>query len=277
MAAGLTVGALGSDTGGSIRLPAALSGVVGLKPTYGRVSRAGVVALSWTLDHAGPMARTVEDCAFLLQALAGYDGADPASSRAPVADYVSALKGGIQGVKVGIPRDYFFESLDPEAETAVEEAIETLRGLGAAEAFAYHERDLREHPERYGDVLREKLLAGALFTGSEYIQAQRLRARLCAEMAEVLRTVDVLVTPTTRGPASTFAEVLDPDFPFPRFKTTPFNLTGVPALALPCGFSRAGLPLSLQIAGRPFEEATVLRVGHVYEQATGWHRRRPPI
>jgi aspartyl-tRNA(Asn)/glutamyl-tRNA(Gln) amidotransferase subunit A len=244
------------------------------------------------------MARTVEDCAFLLQALAGYDGTDPASSRAPVTDYVSALKRGIRGVMVGVPRDYFFESLDAEVETAVEEALKTLRGLGATvreveipsiqvspailaimlpEAFAYHERDLREHPERYGDVLREKLLAGALFTASEYVQAQRLRARLCAEMAAVLETVDVLVTPTTRGPASTFAEVLDPDFPFPRYKTMPFNLTGVPALALPCGFSRAGLPLSLQIAGRPFDEATVLRVGHGYEQATGWHWRRPPI
>src|SRR5262249_55274201 len=155
--------------------------------TYGRVSRAGVVALSWTLDHAGPMARTVEDCAFLLQALAGYDGTDPASSRAPVTDYVSALKGGIRGVMVGVPRDYFFESLDAEVETSIEEALKTLRGLGATvreveipsiqvspailaimlpEAFAYHERDLREHPERYGDVLREKLLAGALFTAS---------------------------------------------------------------------------------------------------------------
>src|SRR5262249_36650554 len=163
--------ALGSDTGGSIRLPAAFSGVVGLKPTYGRVSRAGVIALSWTLDHAGPMARTVEDCACLLQALAGYDPADPASSRAPVPDYVSGLGGGIRGLRVGVPRDYFFEALDPDVTAAVEHALETLRRLGATvrdveipsiqvspailaimlpEAFAYHERDLRDHPDRYG-------------------------------------------------------------------------------------------------------------------------------
>ena len=298
LAAGLTVGSLGSDTGGSIRGPASFCGIAGLKPTYGRVSRAGVVTLSWTLDHTGPMARTVEDCAYLLQALAGHDPADPASSRQPVGDYVSGLGQGIQGVRVGVPRAYFLDGVSAEVTAAFDQALGTLRQLGAtvrdveipsihaapafmaillSEAFAYHERDLREHPERYGEVLREKMMAGGLITGPEYVQAQRLRAQLCADMARALESVDVLATPTTPGPAAPFSVVLDPNFPFPKSNMAPFNMTGVPALALPCGFSSAGLPLSLQIAGRPFDEATVLRAGHAYEQATEWHRRRPAV
>jgi aspartyl-tRNA(Asn)/glutamyl-tRNA(Gln) amidotransferase subunit A len=296
LAAGLTVGALGSDTGGSIRGPAAFCGVVGLKPTYGRVSRAGVVTLSWTLDHTGPMARTVEDCAFMLQALAGYDAADPASSREPVADYTTALARGIGGLRVGIPRDYFFHEVKPEVAEAFEQAMGTLRRLGAdvrdvripsiwaapafmvimlSEAFAYHARDLRERPLLYGEVLREKLMAGALFTGDEYVQAQRLRTRLREDMHQALGEVDVLATPTMTGTAPAFSTVLDPNFPFARSNMAPFNMTGLPALALPCGFATDGLPISLQLAGRPFDEATVLRAGHAYEQGTEWHRRRP--
>ena len=146
-----------------------------------------------------------------------------------------------------------------------------------AEAYAYHERDLREHPELYGDVLRERLLAGALVTGAEYVQAQRIRSGICRETAAVLRDVDVLATPTTPKPATPFAQAHDPEFGFPRSNMPPFNITGSPTLALPCGFSASGLPLSLQLAGRPFDEATVLRVGHAYEQATRWHTRRPPV
>ncbi len=298
LAAGLLAGATGSDTGGSIRGPAAFCGVVGIKPTYGRVSRAGVLTLSWTLDHAGPLARTVEDCAYLLQALAGHDAADPASSRAPVDDYVAALGRDIRGVRIGVPRDYFFEGIDAEAAQAFEAALGTLRTLGAevrdvtipslaatpafmliltAEAFAYHERDLRERPELYGDVLRERILTGALVTAAEYAQAQRLRARPCVETADALRRVDVLATPTTPRPATPFAVAQDPNLGFPRSNMPPFNLTGSPALALPCGFSSSGLPLSLQLAGRPFEEALVLSVGHAYERATPWHARRPPV
>jgi aspartyl-tRNA(Asn)/glutamyl-tRNA(Gln) amidotransferase subunit A len=145
-----------------------------------------------------------------------------------------------------------------------------------SEAFAYHERDLRERPQLYGEVLREKLLAGGLVSAAEYVQAQRLRARLQAEVREVLGRVEILATPTTLGPAPAFKIVLDPEFPFAKSNMAPFNMTGLPALAVPCGFSASGLPLSLQLAGRPFEEATVLRAGHAYEQATEWHRRRPP-
>ena len=298
LAAGLFVGATGSDTGGSIRGPAAFCGIAGIKPTYGRVSRAGVVTLSWSLDHTGPMARTVEDCALMLQVLAGHDPADPASSRRPVDDYVTPLGQGIRGLRVGVPRAYFFDGIDPEVGAAFEQSMRTLERLGAtvgeveipgihtawafmaillSEAFAYHERDLRERPQLYGEVLRERFQAGALITGGEYVQAQRLRSRLRAEMNEVLKTVDVLATPTMTGPATPFAKVYDPGFGFPKSNMAPFNFTGLPALALPCGFSTSGLPLSLQIAGRAFEEATVLRVGHAYEQATEWHTRRPPV
>ena len=298
LAAGLVIGATGSDTGGSIRGPAAFCGIVGLKPTYGRVSRAGVLTLSWTLDHTGPMARTVEDCAYLLQAMAGHDAADPASSRVPVDDYLAPLGRDIRGVKIGVPRAYFFDGIDPEVAQAFAEALTTLRGLGAevrdvtipslhttpafllilmAEAFAYHERDIREHPELYGDVLRERILTGALVTAAEYTQAQRLRAQLGREMAEVLQDVDVLATPTATAPATPFTLAQDPEFGFPRSNMPPFNLTGLPTLALPCGFASSGLPLSLQLAGRPFEEGMVLQVGHVYEQATLWHTHRPPV
>lgn len=298
LAAGLVHGATGSDTGGSIRGPAAFCGLAGIKPTYGRVSRAGVLTLSWTLDHTGPLARTVEDCAHLLQAMAGHDPADPASSPRPVDDYVGGLARPVRGLRVGVVRRYFFQDVDPEVEGAFEAAVGVLRGLGVevrevdmptldrahaflliilAEAYAYHERDLRTRPELYGDVLRERLLAGALVTASEYVQAQRVRAQLCDEMAAALRDVDVLATPTTPRPATPFAVAHDPEFGFPRSNMLPFNATGLPALAVPCGFSAAGLPLSLQLSGRPFEESTVLRLGHAYQQATTWHARRPPV
>jgi aspartyl-tRNA(Asn)/glutamyl-tRNA(Gln) amidotransferase subunit A len=294
LAAGLTVASLGSDTGGSIRGPAAFCGIAGLKPTYGRCSRAGVVTLSWTLDHTGPMARTAEDCAYLLQALAGHDPADPASSRAPVDDYVSGLGRGIRGLKIGVPRAYFFDGVTAEVEAAFDESTVTLQRLGAsvedvdipsiwdapsfmvillAEAFAYHERDLRERAHLYGDLLREKMMAGALVTAAEYVQAQRLRERLRDETLAVLRRVDLLVTPTTPGTAPAFATVFDPSFAFPRSNMAPFNVSGLPTLAVPCGFSTAGLPMSLQVTGRPFDEATVLRAGHAYERATDWNRR----
>ena len=298
LAAGLVAGATGSDTGGSIRGPAAFCGIAGIKPTYGRSSRAGVMTLSWTLDHTGPMARTVEDCAFLLQAMAGHDPADPASSTVPVDDYLTPLRRGASGLTIGVPRNYFFEGVDAEIQHAFEEAMDTLRKLGAevrdvripslrgamsfllilmAEAYAYHERDLRERPELYGDVLRERLLAGALVSASEYTQAQRIRAEICAETAEVLRDVDLLATPTTPKPATPFTLAHDPEFAFPKSNMAPFNLTGLPTLALPCGVSSTGLPPSMQLSGRPFEEATVLRVGHAYEKATAWHTRRPPV
>src|SRR6185437_9042920 len=258
LAAGMTVGSLGSDTGGSIRGPAAFCGIAGLKPTYGRVSRAGVVTLSWTLDHTGPMARTAEDCAFMLQALAGHDPADPASARE-----LGEL--GRLGASV---RDVTIPSIH---------ATPSFMVIMLSEAYAYHERDLRTRPELYGEVLREKLMAGGLFRADEYVQAQRLRAQIREDTARVLETVDVLITPTALGPAPAFKVVHDPDFPFAKSNMGPFNITGLPTLAIPTGFSSSGLPLSMQISGRPFDEATVLRAGHAYQRATDWHRRRPPL
>jgi aspartyl-tRNA(Asn)/glutamyl-tRNA(Gln) amidotransferase subunit A len=298
LAAGMVYGATGSDTGGSIRGPAAFCGVTGIKPTYGRASRAGVMTLSWTLDHTGPLARTVEDCAYLLTGMAGHDPADPASSTRPAEDYVAALGGSVRGLRVGVPRNYFFDECDADVVAAFEDALRVLEGLGAdvrdvtvpafdlsrsfllilvAEAFAYHEHDLRTKPELYGDVLRERLMTGALVTGSEYVQAQRIRTRTCAEVAEVMRTVDVLATPTTPKPAASFAVMQNPDLAFPKSNMPPFNLTGQPTLAVPCGLSSTGLPLSLQLAGRAFEETTVLRLGHAYQQATDWHTRHPAV
>jgi len=298
LAAGLLHGATGSDTGGSIRGPAAFCGITGLKPTYGRVSRAGVMTLSWTLDHTGPMARTVEDCAYLLHAMAGQDAADPASSTQHVPDYVGGLDGSVRGLRIGVPRNYFFEDADAGNVRAFEDALGTLRKLGAevhdleipafnlsrsflliviAEAFAYHEQDLRLHPELYGEMLRERMLTGALVTAAEYVQAQRARMQICADVAEVMKTVDVLATPTTPKPAPTFKMMYDPELAFPRTNMPPFNLTGQPTLALPCGMSESGLPLSLQLSGRAFEETTVLRLGHAFQRATDWHKRRPPV
>jgi aspartyl-tRNA(Asn)/glutamyl-tRNA(Gln) amidotransferase subunit A len=257
-----------------------------------------VVTLSWTLDHAGPLGRTVEDCAYQLQALAGYDPADPASSRVPVSDYLASLREGIRGLRVGVPRAYFFDGVNPEVAAAFEGALGTLRELGAtvqdvqipnihdapafmaimlSEAFSYHARDLRERPQLFGEVLREKLMAGALITAAEYTQAQRLRERLRGEMLDALKVVDVLATPTAPVTPPAFSAVFDPNFPFARSNMAPFNMSGLPALALPCGFSKAGLPISLQLAGRPFDEATVLRAGHAYEGATPWHTRRPRV
>jgi aspartyl-tRNA(Asn)/glutamyl-tRNA(Gln) amidotransferase subunit A len=199
---------------------------------------------------------------------------------------------------VGVPRAYFFDGIDPELGAAFEVSMRTLEKLGATvrevvipsidtawaflaillvEAFAYHERDLRERPQLYGEVLRERFQAGGLITAGEYVQAQRLRSRLRVEMNDALKTVDVLAIPTMLGPATPFAKAFDPNFGVPKSNTAPFNLTGLPALAVPCGFSSSGLPLSLQIAGRVFEEATVLRAGHAYQQATDWHTRRPPV
>ena len=298
LAAGMLHGATGSDTGGSIRGPAAFCGITGLKPTYGRVSRAGVMTLSWTLDHTGPMARTVEDCAYLLQGMAGHDAADPASSPRPTDDYVAALGGSVRGLRVGVPRNYFFEDADADLVQAFEQSLGVLRTLGAevrdltipsfdlsrsfflilvSEAFAYHEHDLRTKPELYGEVLRERIMTGALVTASEYVQAQRIRMQVCADVAGVMKSVDVLATPTTPKPATPFKVAYDPELAFPRSNMPPFNLTGQPTLALPCGFATSGLPVSLQLAGRPFEETTVLRLGHAYQTATDWHTRRPRV
>jgi aspartyl-tRNA(Asn)/glutamyl-tRNA(Gln) amidotransferase subunit A len=307
VAAGLALGALGTDTGGSIRLPAAACGIVGLKPTYGRVSRAGVMPLSWSNDHVGPMARTVRDCALLLQVVAGRDPLDATSSAQPVPDYFAALGVGIRGLRVGVPENFFFQGVQPEMEGAVRKATEILAGLGAqvseirlpdpqtmsdvcnivsrSEGSTIHVRLLRERPHEVQPVVRARLELGLQIPAYDYLQALRLRARLArAFITEVFAQVDVLVAPVIPEPAPPLAhatlgpvhELVARQGRFSRL-TRPFNGLGLPALSLPCGFSSAGLPLAFQIVGRPFDEATVLRAGHAYEQATDWHTRVPPL
>jgi aspartyl-tRNA(Asn)/glutamyl-tRNA(Gln) amidotransferase subunit A len=307
VAAGLCSAALGTDSGGSIRQPSALCGLVGLKPTYGRVSRHGVVPLSWSQDHVGPMARTVRDAAVLLQALAGHDPRDPASSPAPVPDYLAGLEDGVRGLRVGLPRDFFFTRVDSEVADAVRGAARALEGLGAqveevplphatqiwtagaailyAEATAYHEAWLRSRPEDYGPLVRARLRVGAAILGADYLKAQRARALLVAEADRLFDRLDVLLTPTTpiaaprqdesvvRWPDGTEEDVRGATLRFTR----PFNLLGFPAASVPCGFTAGGLPLGLQIVARPFAEALVLRVAGAYEAAHGWGARRPAV
>jgi aspartyl-tRNA(Asn)/glutamyl-tRNA(Gln) amidotransferase subunit A len=306
VAASLCLGALGTDTGGSIRIPSALCGIVGIKPTYGRVSRHGITPLCWSLDHAGPMARTVEDVAILLQAMAGYDVKDPSSAQRSVPDYAAALSGNMRGLRLGLPREYFFEMIDPEVEHAVRQAIEVMKGLGASvhevswpslryatlaaliivlvEASAFHEPWIRTRPQDYHPDVALRLKWGLLLPASAYPKAQRLRALMCREAAQLWPQVDALVTPATMMAAPR------PDEAHIRLGNRqmstreailrlmrPFNLTGLPAISVPCGFTSSGLPIGLQIAGKPFDEATVLRVAHAYEQSTDWHRRQPPL
>jgi aspartyl-tRNA(Asn)/glutamyl-tRNA(Gln) amidotransferase subunit A len=306
LAASLCLGALGTDTGGSIRIPAALCGIAGIKPTYGRVSRYGITPLSWSLDHAGPMAKTVEDVALLLQAMAGYDANDPGSARRPVPDYTAALSGDVRGLRIGIPREYFFDAIDPEVEGAVRQATEVLSGLGASlhhvswpslryvtlaaliivlvEASAFHDDWIRSRPQDYQPDIALRLKWGLLVPASAYLKAQRLRTLMCREAAQLWRQVDVLLTPATMTaaphPNETQVRIGDRQMSTREALLRlmrPFNLTGLPAMSIPCGFTSTGLPIGLQIAGRPFDEATVLRVAHAYEQHTDWHRRQPSI
>jgi aspartyl-tRNA(Asn)/glutamyl-tRNA(Gln) amidotransferase subunit A len=303
VAAGLAFGAMGSDTGGSIRWPAFCCGIVGMKATYGRVSRAGVFPLSWNLDHTGPMTRTVKDCALMLQACAGYDPLDPASANEPVPDFSAKLGRDIAGLRLGIPRTLFADNCDKEIRAAFEAAVAQMTKLGAevrdvesitfgelwavfwpllcADAAAYHLEDLKKRPGDYNPDMRLTLAVGVLVSATSYLQSQRARAQIRRRMLKQLETIDLFMLPTTgfmpgriraEPPAGSF--LTSEDF----FIYTPlFNLTGFPALALPCGFSAAGLPIGFQLAGKPFDEAMVFQAGYAYEQATPWHTRHPAL
>jgi aspartyl-tRNA(Asn)/glutamyl-tRNA(Gln) amidotransferase subunit A len=302
VAAGLCAAAMGSDTGGSIRWPAAWCGLAGLKPTYGRVSRAGIMPLSFSLDHAGPLTWTVEDAAIVLQAIAGHDPRDPASSNRPVPDYRTPLaRTGLNGMHLGVARSMFERDCvaSESTRTAFEDAVDALRGLGAAvrdielpplarygaaatlisrgEGFAIHERTLRERPQDYGALARDRLTIGAYIRASDMVQAMRQRRMLAEATEAAMAGTDAILLPTVPDPAPKLGE-LAPYFsndrpPYMR----PFNLTGQPALSVCCGYDNAGLPLSLQIVGRCFDEPTVLRIGHAYERATSWRDRRPQL
>jgi len=302
VASGQAMAALGSCTGGSIRGPASLCGIVGLKATYGRVSRAGVVTLSWSQDHCGPMTWTVEDTAYMMQALAGYDPKDPTTSTAPVPDYSLSLREDIKGLTIGVPRHFFFaphESVNPEVVATVEKGLKVLERLGAnlqevtipsleyvraansvimlSEAFAYHEKNLQTRPHDFGEMVRARFRIGGLFSASDYVQSQRIRKVVNRECAEVLQKVDVLVTPTMTQPAAAFEGYDATSNITGRSFTAPFNLTGLPAISVPCGFTASGLPVGMQIAGKPFDEPGVIRAAYAYQQEARWFEQRPSI
>ncbi len=305
IAAGLCAGALGSDTGGSIRIPAALCGIAGLKPTYGRVSRAGVLPLAWSLDHVGPMTRTAADSAVILAAIAGHDPRDPTSSALPVPDYPAALTGQVKGLRVGLLRSFFLESAGLVLRQAVEQAAKVLEELGAeirevtlttaehaagasfaiiaSEALAYHEAWIKSRPGDYAPDVRARLQAGAFVSATQYLRGQQARALIRNEVDALLAQVDILLAPATpivATPVGQTEVTVDHDTRDVRSSLTRltriFNLSGHPVCVVPCGFTVAGLPVGMQIVGRPFDEATVLRVADAYQRATDWHIRRPP-
>ncbi len=301
VAAGFILGGTGSDTGGSIRGPAALCGIAGIKPTYGLVSRRGILPLSFTLDHAGPLAWTAEDCALLLQAMAGHDASDPASADRPVPDFSAGIGEGVKGLRVGVV-SHFHETDNPASPATlagIEKGLDVLRQLGATvkqvtlspmqeyhscgfliltvEAYAIHEPWLRTRFYDYGELFRDRIALGALVSGPDYVQALRRRRELCLEMAAAMAEVDVLVTAAQPGEAlpidavPKWANLEKPNF------TIPFNVTGNPAISVCSGFGDGGLPLAMQIAAKPFNDALLLRVAHAFERATPWRDKRPAM
>jgi len=303
VAAAFTAAALGTDTGGSIRTPSSLCGVVGLKPTYGRVSRHGVITNSFTFDNCGPMTWTVEDCALMLGAIAGRDPQDPTSSDLPVPDYRAGLTPDLKGMRIGVLRHFWEEDLpvSPELAAALEEALKTLEALGAtlevvrmrpiqdyydckiiiaeSELFAVHQDDIVERPQDFGEIFLGRVLGGALFQSVDYVQAQRERRRMLAEMQPLYGRFDAFVT-AGLGPSPRLDTHRNIGF-WEKWQkpnmTTPFNVTGGPALVQCIGYSGDGLPLSMQVVSRPFDEPAVLRVAHAYEKATPWRDRRPEL
>jgi aspartyl-tRNA(Asn)/glutamyl-tRNA(Gln) amidotransferase subunit A len=309
LAAYMTPLSIGTDTGGSIRGPANNCGIVGFKQTYGRVSRYGVTTLSWTLDHAGPMTKTVADAAAILQVIAGADPKDPTAGREPVPDYAKSLTGSVKGLRVGVPTNYFFEGVNPETDKAVRAAIAKLKEMGAvivevqvphanlagsagwiiamAEGAAFHEQRLKEKPELFDPVVRERLEAARFYPATDYIKSMRIRTILIDEMHKVFETCDVMACPGG-NPATKLdpPEIAKSDVR-PGSTATPYrggntfigDMTGLPAITVPCGFTTSAptLPLSIQFYGKPYDEATLLRVTHAYESVTDWHKRRPPL
>jgi len=300
VAAGLCYGALGTDTGGSIRQPAAYCGIAGLKPTYGRVSNRGIIPLSWTLDHAGPMCRTVADAAVMLQVIAGYDPGDTTSVDTPVPDYAAAIGAKTSSWRLGVPRALFFDKLDGEIAKAIEAAIAVLRGLAAEvrdvtlpavaelpsivgpEMYAYHLPYFSRTPGLYQPATRKRLERAKDIPAATYVQARREVERLRRVVGGVFSAVDLLITPTTRILPYEIEEALKRDneeiSPVPALSNTgPFNVFGLPTISVPCGFAQGALPVGLQITGPAWGEAKVLALAHAYEQATEWHRRRPQV
>jgi aspartyl-tRNA(Asn)/glutamyl-tRNA(Gln) amidotransferase subunit A len=301
VAAGLALGGLGTDTGGSVRGPASANGHTGLKVTFGRVPKSLVAPLGYTLDSVGPMARSAADCALILQVIAGYDATDRFASKAEVPDYLSMLDGDVTGLKIGLPMPYFFDAPDLSAEVrdAVLAVADTLTARGAivshvvvpyaaeaktgntvtmiSEAYAYHRNNLVNRWTDYGRFTRPALGRGFMYTGADYVQAQRLRTVFREGVAAVLRDVDVMIMPTSTTPAER-SDQMDVSKRLTQSSFTgQWNFAGLPSVAVPCGFSESGLPLSFQVVGKPFAEGTVLKVADAYQRVTDHHLQVPPI
>jgi len=300
VASGMCLAAMGTDTGGSIRIPASLCGVVGLKPTYGRISLRGIFPLSWNLDHAGPLTKTVRDAAIILQVLAGYDELDPSSSNIPVEDYLTGISGGISGWRVAVLIGDYAWNADAEVLDALRAATQVFEALGAhiapvelnflreaalanslmtqADGAAFHRERLNEHPLGFGEDVRQRLHTGAAFTSTEYSLARRTQTEVKRRMDMFFQKYDVLLTPTTPiiAPFINGSDALEQARRLTRF-TAPFNLTGLPALTLPDGFASTGMPIGLQIISSSWNESKILRAGLAYEQATDWHKKKPDL
>ncbi len=300
VATGMSLAALGTDTGGSIRIPASLCGVVGLKPTYGRVSLRGVFPLSWNLDHVGPITRTAKDAAFVLQIIAGYDSQDPASINMSLGDYLNHLEDKIKDKKFALAIGSYIEDSDAEVISALHETVRIFTSLGAkvervemdflreaaianslitqADGAAYHRERLAEHPDRFGADVRERLESGRSSTSTEYSLARRTQAEMNHRFAQFFEQYDFLLLPTTpiSAPLIEGSNAVEQARHLTRF-TAPFNLIGLPAISVPCGFSKEGLPIGLQIIAKAWNEAGVLRAAHAYERQTNWGMRRPLI
>jgi aspartyl-tRNA(Asn)/glutamyl-tRNA(Gln) amidotransferase subunit A len=299
VAAGMILGGTGSDTGGSIRGPAALCGIAGIKPTYGRVSRAGVLPLSFSMDHAGPMAWTVEDCALLLQVMAGYDPADPASADRPVPDYTAQIGAGVKGMRIGVVR-HFFETdnpVSPATLAGINHSLEVFEHLGAevsevklspladyaacgwvilsSEGYAIHEPWLKTRFNDYGELFRDRMALGGLIRASDYMQALRRRRMLCEEMKQAMAKYDILVSASQVSEAPKITEVPKWATMEKPSLTIPFNLTGYPAMSVCSGFGAGGLPVAVQLIAKPFTEAMLFTAGYAYEMAVGSRKRRP--
>jgi aspartyl-tRNA(Asn)/glutamyl-tRNA(Gln) amidotransferase subunit A len=298
-AAGFVPAAIGSDTGGSVRNPASMCGVAGMKPTYGLVSRRGVFPLAFSLDHVGPLTRTVRDNALVLDLIAGHDPLDPGSSPRAGGGCAAELDRGVKGLRIGVIRHFYARDMqaDPEMAAGIEAAVEKLAGLGAqvreiqtaplgeynacnriiltGEAFAIHEKWLQERPQDYGALTRERLLTAAFARAADYVNATRLRRKLADSFHALFAGIDVAVTASSMDPPCRIDDAKAIEYTYGRQARAPFNVTGGPALSVPVGFSKAGLPLAMQIVGKPFSEALVYRVAQAYEQAAGWVARHP--
>ena len=301
VAAGFLPAAIGTDTGGSIRNPASLCGIAGMKPTYGLVSRRGVFPLSFSLDHVGPLTRTVHDNALMLDLIAGHDPRDPGSAAHAAGGYAAQLGRGVEGLRIGVIRHFYTRDMEADAEmtAGIEAAVQKLADLGAkvreietaplgeyaacnrtimmSEAFAIHEKWMRERPQDYGALARERLMAGAFVRAADYVNATRLRRKMADAFHALFADIDVVVTSSSMDPGCRIDDPKAVEYTYARQSRAPFNVTGSPALSVPVGFSKAGLPLAMQIVGKPFSEALIYRVAHAYERATKWVERHPDL